>query len=417
MATLTLSFSGIPDPETSTTNYFVFGSGTSGSGTFSSPWTVSAGDTVVFQQGNSNGTGTAYGFALFTNNNPLTVGSTSQSRTVASGSASTDAFSWQGSSYYITRTASTSDTTPDSFSFTDQTNVTRSSTQTSNQITISGINASTAVSITGGTYSKNGGSYTSSSGTCVNGDTFTVRHTASSSYSTDVDTTLTVGGVSDTFTSTTESAPNDSTPDAFSFSDQTGVARSSVVTSNTITVTGINTAATVTVSGGNYSKNGGAYTSASTTANVNDTFSVRHTSSSSYATNKSTTLTIGGVSDVFTTTTESQTTNATYGVQVYNSSGNVAFNTASNIATFYDGGSFTITNGSSTSPSISVTGLTNSSLFTILIVENNSGSFGFPARGHITKSNGSFTFQRIWFNGNPYTVGNMNYLYTVVKTA
>ena len=417
MATLTLSFSGIPDIETGTTNYFIFGSGTSGSGTFSSPWTVSAGDTVVFQQGNSNGTGTIFGFALFTNNNPLTLSSTSQSRTVASGSSSTDAFSWQGSSYYITRTASTSDTTPDSFSFTDQTNVTRSSTQTSNQITISGINASTAVSITGGTYSKNGGSYTSSSGTCVNGDTFTVRHTASSSYSTAVDTTLTVGGVTDTFTSTTELAPNDSTPDAFTFSDQTGVSLSSLITSNTITVTGINTTANVTITGGNYSKNGGAYTSANTTASLNDTFTVRHTSSSSNGGIKNTTLTIGGVSDTFTTTTANASSNSTHGIEVYTSSGNVAFTISDNIASFYDGGSFTITNGSSTSSSITVSGLTSSSLFEVSIVENNSGSFGFSPRGVVTKSSGSFTFQRQGFTGSPSTTGTMNYLYTVIKTA
>jgi hypothetical protein len=62
---------------------------------------------------------------------------------------------------------------------------------------------SVAVTVTGGTYSKNGGSYVSSAGTAQNGDTFAVRHTSSSSNSTATNTVLTVGGVSDTFTSTT----------------------------------------------------------------------------------------------------------------------------------------------------------------------------------------------------------------------
>lgn len=109
-----------------------------------------------------------------------------------------------GLEFTITREAE--DTTPNQFTFTDVTGVALGSTQTSNTVTIAGINTSVSVSITGGTYSKNGGVYTSSAGTAVSGDTFSVRHTASSSYSTAVNTTLTVGQTSDTFTSTTEAA-------------------------------------------------------------------------------------------------------------------------------------------------------------------------------------------------------------------
>lgn len=100
------------------------------------------------------------------------------------------------------------DTTPNAFTFTDQTGVATSSERTSNTITVAGLGdgVSVVVSITGGTYSKNGGAYTSSAGTAVNGDTFAVRHTSSASNSTATNTTLTIGGVSDTFTSTTEAA-------------------------------------------------------------------------------------------------------------------------------------------------------------------------------------------------------------------
>jgi hypothetical protein len=97
------------------------------------------------------------------------------------------------------------DVTPDAFTFTDVTSAPLSTTETSNTITIAGLGSgvSVAVTVTGGTYSKNGGSYVSSAGTAQNGDTFAVRHTSSSSNSTATNTVLTVGGVSDTFTSTT----------------------------------------------------------------------------------------------------------------------------------------------------------------------------------------------------------------------
>jgi hypothetical protein len=104
--------------------------------------------------------------------------------------------------------AAGTDTTPDAFTFTDVPNVPVSTTETSNTITIAGLGTgvSVAVSVVGGAYSQNGGSYVSSDGTAQNGDTFAVRHTSSAINSTSVNTTLTVGGVSDTFTSTTEAA-------------------------------------------------------------------------------------------------------------------------------------------------------------------------------------------------------------------
>ena len=51
------------------------------------------------------------------------------------------------------------------------------------------------------------GSWSASSGTVVNNDTVKVRRTSSASYSTGADVTLTVGGVSDTFTCTTLADP------------------------------------------------------------------------------------------------------------------------------------------------------------------------------------------------------------------
>lgn len=305
------------------------------------------------------------------------------------------------------------DSTPDQFTFTDQSNVSLNSVITSNTITVSGINTTSAISISGGTYSINGGTYTSASGTVSNGNTVSVRHTSSGSFSTGTNTVLNIGGVTDTFTSTTrvaDTTPNqftftdttgailnttytsdtitvsglepnlsitinasggtvdagtsslsgtfassktvttsgtgtlvlaarvtssgsfstavnctvsigsvsdtytvttaasDNTPDQFTFTDQSNVNLTTLITSNTITVSGINTTSTISISGGEYSINGGAYTAVTGSVSNGNTVAVRHTSSGGFSTATNTSLTIGGVSDTFSSTTRSPDT-------------------------------------------------------------------------------------------------------------
>lgn len=196
------------------------------------------------------------------------------------------------------------DTTPDAFSFSDQTGVAVSSLITSNSITITGINTSTSISVSGGSYSVNGGGFTSTGSSVVNGDSVRVQQTSSASYNTTTDTVLTIGGVSDTFSVTTEAAPqNDTTPDAFSFIDQTGVAISTAITSNSITVSGINAATAISIVGGTYSVNGSGFVSSAGSVNNGDNVQVKLTSSSNYSTTTNAILTIGGVSDTFSVTT------------------------------------------------------------------------------------------------------------------
>jgi N-acetylneuraminic acid mutarotase len=194
-------------------------------------------------------------------------------------------------------------TIPDSFIFTDQTDVALNTVITSNTITVSGIAAPAYITITGGTYSINGGDYTSDNGTVEDGDEVTVRLTSSGNYSTTTGATLTIGGVSDTFSITTEAAPVDMTPDAFMFIDQTGVELNTVITSNAITVSGITAATPISITGGTYSINGGDYTSVDGTVEDGDEVTVRLVSSSSYFTSTYATLTIGGISDTFSVTT------------------------------------------------------------------------------------------------------------------
>jgi hypothetical protein len=103
-------------------------------------------------------------------------------------------------------------------------------------------------------------------------------------------------------TVTTAQAP-DSTPDPFNFVDQTNVALNTLVETAAVTVSGINMPADISVTGGEYSINNGAYTAVAGTVTNGQTVKVRHTSSESNSTTTNTVLTIGGISGTFTSTT------------------------------------------------------------------------------------------------------------------
>ncbi len=106
--------------------------------------------------------------------------------------------------------ASLVDTTPDTFAFTDLVDVDLGTVQTSNAVTITGINTAAAVGVTGGEYSIGCGVvFTADPGTINDGETVCVRHTSAATNATSTDTTLTVGGVADTFTSTTTGLDTD----------------------------------------------------------------------------------------------------------------------------------------------------------------------------------------------------------------
>ncbi len=98
---------------------------------------------------------------------------------------------------------STADTTPDAFQFDDQSNVAPNTIITSNRITVSGIDAAAAISVTDGEYAIDDNPFTSAAGTVSNGQTVTVRHTSSSSFMTMKATFISIGGVSGSFASTT----------------------------------------------------------------------------------------------------------------------------------------------------------------------------------------------------------------------
>lgn len=96
----------------------------------------------------------------------------------------------------------------------------------------------------------------------------------------------------------------DTTPDAFTFTDQTGVPQSTQITSAPVTITGISAAAPISVSGGEYSLDcTGNYVATAGSVNSNQRVCVRQTSAATDNTPTDTVLTVGGVSATFTSTT------------------------------------------------------------------------------------------------------------------
>ena len=88
---------------------------------------------------------------------------------------------------------------PDDFSFNDVFDADLNQDVYSEEITITGLSASTPISITQGAYSINGGSYQSSNGIINNMDQVRIRFKASKNYGSVMSTTLTIGAVSTDF--------------------------------------------------------------------------------------------------------------------------------------------------------------------------------------------------------------------------
>jgi hypothetical protein len=192
---------------------------------------------------------------------------------------------------------------PNAFSFTPLINVDPSSVQISNVITVANTDVPSPISVSaGGQYSINGGAFTSVAGVVSPGAQVQLQLTAASGYSTSDSATLTIGGVSSTFTVTTGAQP----VLQGSFTPVTGAAPTSVQTSNAITVTGTTIPVPISITGGTYSINGGPFTSSPGTVQPGDQVVVQMTAASGYNTTSSAIVTIGGVNSSFTVTTAAQ---------------------------------------------------------------------------------------------------------------
>jgi len=120
-------------------------------------------------------------------------------------------------SIQVNQAAAASDSTPDPFSFGSLIGAPLSTLVQSGAIQVSGINAPAAISIANGEYSIGcNGSFTSAASSIANGNAVCVRHTSASAVGGSVTTTLTVGGVSGIFTSSTVAAVAPGSPTAVS---------------------------------------------------------------------------------------------------------------------------------------------------------------------------------------------------------
>ena len=251
----------------------------------------------------------------------------------------------------VTFTITAPDTTPAPFSLgADHTNVGVNTTVTTSSATITDIDAPADISVSGDgspEYQIGNGGFTSSSqqDAVSSGQSVTMRFTSSSSAGTAHTATLTVGGVSDSVTATTASA-SDSTPEPFAFSPDAypNFALSTFQTTNPVTITGIDTEATVTLTSTGNSPDAkwakgenpsdSDYGTASGTVVNNDKVRMKFRSSPLNAQTNTATLDVGGDSDTVSITTASATSGsvvsaapggATYGLEIRNASGNVTF--------------------------------------------------------------------------------------------
>ncbi|TVZ38955.1 hypothetical protein P886_3341 [Alteromonadaceae bacterium 2753L.S.0a.02] len=202
------------------------------------------------------------------------------------------------------------DTTPADFTLSlPQATYERGAVASTEQVTITDIDTLTDISISsGGEYSIDSGSFTSSAGQIANNQTVVARATAGGNFDDEVAITLTVGTVEKSFTVVTEA--QDTLPDNFApAATQTGVLRSSDFTFPEFTIAGITGEVSLGISGGVYALNGGDFGTSAATVTAGDTIAVRLTAASDFSTTSSATLTIGTGEGVFSIESEAEDVN------------------------------------------------------------------------------------------------------------
>lgn len=96
----------------------------------------------------------------------------------------------------------------------------------------------------------------------------------------------------------------DDVPDAFGFTSLTNVELNSIALSQMITISGINVAAEISITGGEYILDTGQFTDTTGSISNGQTIRIRTTASAAFDTTQSVVLTIGGVSATFDVTTK-----------------------------------------------------------------------------------------------------------------
>ena len=152
----------------------------------------------------------------------------------------------------------TGDATPNPFAFNTYNNAQLDTYITSGAATISGTEVPAPIVVSNGEYSINDEEFTSSPGTVLSGQRVRVRVRSANSVTTSVTAEINIGGITGTFTVTTEGP--DILPDGLRFENLTDVPLSTTSTSAPVEITGINVATPISITGGEYSINGGVFT-------------------------------------------------------------------------------------------------------------------------------------------------------------
>ena len=202
---------------------------------------------------------------------------------------------------------------PDAFTFVDRFAVPVSTLTASAPVQITGLTGPAVATAIGGEWCVSSANncacdvhpFTRDPGAVANNQFVCVRHISSPIAGNSTDTQFIVGGIGDTFTTTTI----DIVPAPFAFQPATGVVPATQLVSSAAIISGINAPSPVSVAGGEYSVGcTGTWTSTAGTVANGQTVCVRHVAASGYSAVTSTTLTIGGVTGSFVSTTASATT-------------------------------------------------------------------------------------------------------------
>ncbi len=200
------------------------------------------------------------------------------------------------------------DINPDKISLSPVYDVNVSTEVESDEVAVTGINTAIPISVEGALYSIDGSSFTAVPGTVNNGQKVKVKLTASSEYKDEKVAKLHIGNMIVPFHVTTMEEPkeHDTTPSPFSFSkvytnDKEKPQEASII------VKGINEETDISITGGEYSVNGAAFTKEKSKVNLDDNVTVKVVSAD-YGKKSEAVLTIGGVSSTFTVVTNDDQT-------------------------------------------------------------------------------------------------------------
>jgi photosystem II stability/assembly factor-like uncharacterized protein len=199
--------------------------------------------------------------------------------------------------------------TPNAIAFASKEGVAVNTEIMSDVATISGITVKADISVTNGEYAldcdKNSPTFTAEAGKVSNGARICVRHTSSEDTNTETTTTLNLAGSNVDFVTKTLV---DRTPDAITIAPVVDAELNTVLTSPTVTVTSIDVPLDISIEKGEYSIGceAGSFTAEAGTIEENQSFCIRHTTSSNHGTTVRTRLTLGNESVSFNSTTKSK---------------------------------------------------------------------------------------------------------------